>query len=187
MAAQRGAPVKPMQRKWRRLDQPGLEVFGIMPEADGFRAVSTIVHAGADAFGVSCDWQLDGRLRTRRLDLRLSSPGVRQLTIERTAHGWAVDGTERPDLAACEEIDVSATPFCNSLAMRLLNGSGELTALFVDLPALELQPSRQRYIDLGGGQWRYIDLGVAEGFEATLRVDEDGFVIDYQGLFETMD
>lgn len=176
-----------MKRKWRRLDEPGLELLSIVPGAGGLRALSTIVHAGAHAFAASYDWQLDARLRTRRLNLRLASPSVREMTFDRTASGWAVDGMERPDLAACEEIDLSATPFCNSLAMRLLNGSGELTALFVDLPSLQLLPSRQRYVDLGGGRWRYVDLGVAEGFEAVLKVDADGFVLDYEGLFEVID
>lgn len=176
-----------MKRKWRRLDEPGLEVVDIVHDAGGFRAVSTIVHGGAEAFGLFYDWRLDAQLRTRRLDLRLSNASARAMTIARAAHGWVVDGAERPDLAACEEIDLSATPFCNSLAMRLLNGSGELTALFVDLPSLELQPSRQRYVDLGERRWRYIDLGVAKGFEATLQVDADGFVLDYEGLFEAID
>lgn len=187
MAAARGALIAPTRRKWRRLDEPGLELFGIRPEAGGFRAGSTIVHAGADAFAAACDWQLDARLRTVRLELTLSIPGVRRMTIERAGGGWVVDGRDRPDLAACEEIDLSATPFCNSLVLRLLNGPGELTALFVHLPSLELLPSRQRYLDLGDGRWRYIDLGVAHGFEATLKVDDQGLVTDYEGLFETID
>ena len=82
---------------------------------------------------------------------------------------------------------MSATPFCNSLAMRLLKGSGELTALYVNLPSLQLLPSRQRYEALEGYRWRYVDLGVANGFEARLKVDQDGFVIDYDGLFEALD
>ncbi|WP_163265030.1 putative glycolipid-binding domain-containing protein [Chelativorans alearense] len=176
-----------MKRKWRRLDEPGLEAFHIAPDADGFRAVSTVVHAGGAAFGLSYVWLLDASWRTRRLDLRLSSPTPREMTIRRSPGGWSVNGQARPDLAACDEIDLSATPFCNTLAMRLLQGPGELTALYVDLPSLQLSPSRQRYATLGGNRWRYIDLGVAKGFEADMRVDEDGLIVDYEGLFETID
>ena len=50
-----------------------------------------------------------------------------------------------------------------------------------------LSPSRQRYEVLEAYRWRYIDLGVANGFEAGLKVDQDGFVIDYEGLFEALD
>jgi len=177
-----------MLRKWRRLDEPGLEVFQILPDADGFRATSTIVHAGAEAFGVTYVWLLDRSLRTRQLEVRVSSPIEREtMKIERMPDGWLVDGRERRDLVGCDEIDMSATPFCNSLAMRLLKGSGELTALYVDVPSLQLSPSRQRYEALGPHRWRYIDLGVAAGFEADLKVDHEGFVIDYEGLFEALD
>ena len=177
-----------MLRKWRRLDEPGLEVLQIVPDADGFRATSTIVHAGADAFGMTYVWLLDQSWRTRQLELRVSSPIEQEtMNIQRTPDGWLVDGQERRDLAGCDEIDMSATPFCNSLAMRLLKGSGELTALYVNLPSLQLLPSRQRYEALEGYRWRYVDLGVANGFEARLKVDQDGFVIDYDGLFEALD
>ncbi|WP_274423406.1 putative glycolipid-binding domain-containing protein [Chelativorans sp. YIM 93263] len=175
-----------MERKWRRLDEPGLEVFQIMPEVDGFRAVATVVHAGADPFGLSYVWSLDEHWRTRQLVLRLSHPTLQEMKIERTSGGWLVDGQEAAELAACDEIDLSATPFCNSLAIRRLRGSGELTALYVDLPSLQLSCSRQRYQPLGEGRWRYIDLGVAKGFEADLSLDEDGLVVDYEGLFETI-
>lgn len=176
-----------MMRKWRRLDEPGLEVFWITPEDNGFRAISTVVHAGAEAFGASYVWLLNRNWRTRQLDLRLFGPTARDMTIQRAPGGWLIDGREEPDLAACEEIDLSATPFCNSLAIRLLKGPGELTALYVDLPSLRLLPSRQRYEVLGEDRWRYVDLGVAQGFEADLKIDRDGLVIDYEGLFEALD
>ncbi|MCT7377303.1 putative glycolipid-binding domain-containing protein [Chelativorans salis] len=176
-----------MIRKWRRLDEAGLEVFQIAPDAEGFRATSTIVHAGAEAFGMSYIWLLDQGWRTRQLDLRLSSPTLREMRIQRAPDGWLVDGRKEPDLVDCEEVDLSATPFCNSLAIRLLKGPGALTALYVDLPSLQLLPSRQRYEVLGDKRWRYVDLGVAEGFEANLTVDQDDLVIDYEGLFKAVE
>jgi hypothetical protein len=174
-------------RKWRRLDEPGLEVFQVMPDADGFRAISTVVHAGAEAFGATYVWLLDRNWRTRQLNLRLSSPTLQEMRIQRAPDGWLIDGRREPDLAVCDEIDLSATPFCNSLAIRLLKGSGELTALYVILPSFELLPSRQRYEALGKARWRYIDLGAAKGFEADLKIDHDDLVIDYEGLFEALD
>ncbi|MGI6855867.1 putative glycolipid-binding domain-containing protein [Mesorhizobium sp. 1B3] len=175
-----------MKRIWRRRDEPGLEVFQLDSDADGFSALSTIVHAGEDAFGMSYMWRLYPDMRTRDLDLRLTSPTRREMRIERIASGWRVDGQERPDLAGCDEVDLSATPFCNTLAMLLLKGSGELTTLYVDLPSMRMEPSRQRYATLGQNRWRYLDLGAANGFEADIEVDDRGLVVDYQGLFETV-
>lgn len=174
-------------RKWRRLDEPGLEVLHVQRDDGGILALSTVVHAGAEAFGLSYLWQLDRDWRTHRLELHLASPTVETLLVERGDEGWWVNGRLRSDLAECEEIDLSATPFCNTLAMRRLQGSGELTTLYVDLPSLQLQPSRQRYTALGKNRWRYTDLGIAKGFEADLDVGDDLLVVAYEGLFETLD
>ncbi|MGQ4878668.1 putative glycolipid-binding domain-containing protein [Billgrantia sp. LNSP4103-1] len=176
-----------MTRKWRRLDEPGLEVLHVQPDNDGILALSSVVHAGAEAFGLSYLWQLDHGWRTHRLELHLASPSVATLQIERSDEGWWVNGQLRSDLAKCDEIDLSATPFCNTLAMRRLQGSGELTTLYVDLPSLQLLPSRQRYTALGKNRWRYTDLGIAKGFEADLEVDDAQVVVTYEGLFETID
>jgi hypothetical protein len=93
----------------------------------------------------------------------------------------------RADLDGCAEIDVSATPFCNGLALRHLGEKpGELTALFVRAPDLTVQPSRQCYERLENG-WCYVDLGVAKGFTAVLTFDDHLIVRDYEGLFETLD
>ena len=108
--------------------------------------------------------------------------------IERTGPAaWSVDGQPRGDLAGCAELDVSATPFCNPLAVRHLgHKTGELTVAFVDLPALTIVPSLQRYEAMGPNQWRYIDLGAAKGFTAVLTFDALGLVQHYEGLFETI-
>lgn len=175
-----------MKRIWRRRDEAGLEVFQLDSDADGFSAFSTIVKGGEDAFGLSFAWRLDHEMRTRDLDLRLTSPTRREMRIERIASGWRIDGQERPDLAGCDEVDVSATPFCNTLAMLLLKGSSELTALYVEVPSMRVEPSRQRYAALGQNRWRFFDLGAANGFEADIEVDDHGLVVDYEGLFETV-
>jgi hypothetical protein len=102
----------------------------------------------------------------------------------RTAQGWRIDGLDRPDLAACLEVDVSATPFCNGLALRALaHTPGELTALYVDAADLSVTPSRQAYERIAARRWRYVDKGVAAGFTAVLDFDENWIVERYEGLF----
>lgn len=44
--------------------------------------------------------------------------------------------------------------------------------------------SRQGYERLGADLFRYTDLGRFAGFAADLRVDSEGLVLTYQGLFE---
>jgi hypothetical protein len=177
-----------MFKRWRRLDEPGLEVLRLEREGDNLAVSSHITFAGTESFGLRYAWLLDANWRTRTLRLEVMGTTDRALTIERTgAAEWRIDGKPRPDLNGCDELDVSATPFCNGLAIRRLAGStGEITALYVLVPELSVQPSRQRYESRGERQWRYIDLGAVRGFEADLELDEDGVVRRYEGLFEAI-
>jgi len=153
--------------------------------ANGIEARATIINAGEGQFTLQAIWKLDPHWRSRSLDLAQTSRGaVTTLRIERGDRGWIVNDKVRPDLAACMEVDVSATPFCNGLAVHGLGHKpGELTALYVDAGDLSVQPSRQRYEHLNNRTWRYVDLGVAEGLEAVMRFDADTIVEQYEGLF----
>jgi hypothetical protein len=177
-----------MLRRWRRLDEPGLEVLRVVATDDGFRVTSSLVHAGADPFGLQYQWSLDKEWRTKSLQLDLATSEHRLLEIERDGDAsWRIDGRPRPDLNGCDEVDLSATPFCNTLAIRRMAGTtGELTTVYVSFPDLSVTPSRQRYEAIGDNCWRYVDLGVAHGFTARVETDAEGFVAQYEGLFEAL-
>jgi hypothetical protein len=178
-----------MLRRWKRLDFTGLEIISLSEDAEGWRAQSVIADGGDEPFGMKCEWRLDRDWRSRSLDLScFDAAGERALTIVRAGpKSWRIDGAERPDLEGCEEIDLSATPFCNGLALkRLGHEPGEMIALYVLAPALTVEPSRQRYEKLSERQWRYVDLGAAKGFTAVLDFDFEGFVLHYEGLFEAL-
>ena len=177
-----------MLRRWKRIDFPGFETLALDEDADGVRARSVIIDNSDAPLGLYIDWRLDRTWASRSVRLTLLRDGrVRELAIARTgAASWRVDGQPRPDLDGCAEVDISATPFCNGLALRRLGQApGELTALYVLASELTVQPSRQRY-ERAGQNWRYVDLGVAKGFTAILRFDEQLIVREYEGLFEAL-
>lgn len=178
--------------RWRLLPSPGLEVLRLQEADDHVRAQGELIDAGAEPFALTYDWELDAAWRTRRLHLRLRQDSARELVIERLDDArWAVDGRERPDLSGCGEIDLSATPFCNTLALRRFGpppgAAGEMTALYVGFPALALAPSRQRYEQIGANEFTYVDLGLYAGFRARIVVDDDGIIRSYEGLFERIE
>jgi hypothetical protein len=171
---------------WRRLDFVGLEMLQLRHDKHGLEAHASIIDAGAGQFSLGIVWKLEPTWRSRTLKLtQQSRNGIKTLHIERGQRGWLVNDNPRPDFGDCLEVDVSATPFCNGLALHALaHEPGELTALYVDASDLSVQASRQRYERVGVRKWRYIDLGVASGFEAVLDFDDDGLVTRYEGLFE---
>ena len=83
---------------------------------------------------------------------------------------------------------MSVTPFCNTLPIRRLLGSGDasltLDVAYVNGTDLTVSRSRQRYERKERGRIRYVDLGLFPGFEADLHVDERMLVVSYEHLFE---
>jgi len=177
-----------MFRRWRRIDQPGLELARIEVDRRGVTACSTIVDAGDKPFGLRYIWMLDAKWRTLSLRIEQLCNDDRWLTVERGgASSWRIDGKPAPHLEGCPELDLSATPFCNAIAIKRLGEGDEFTAAYISADDLSITPSRQRYEKLGERSWRYVDLGVADGFTARLDLDADGLVERYEGLFEALD
>ena len=91
-------------------------------------------------------------------------------------------------------MDISVTPFTNTLPIRRLRlgpgGSADLEVAYVDVPGMQVEPTRQRYTCLQsgehGGLYRYEDKGLFHGFTADLPVDAGGLGLDYPGLFRRM-
>ena len=118
--------------------------------------------------------------------LRLDSDG---------AGNWSdASGRSIPELEGCIDVDLSATPFTNTLPVRRLGlgegESAEIAVVYVDVPDMRLSVSRQRYTCLernaDGGLYRYEDRGSVRGFTADLPVDADGLVLDYPGIFRRL-
>ena len=177
-----------MFRRWRRIDQPGLELARIEIAARGVTVCSMLVDGGDAPFGLRYLWMLDKDWRTRSLRLESMADDDGWLHIERAgAASWKIDGKPAAHLDGCQELDLSATPFCNALAIRRTSEEDEdFTAAYISAADLSVTPSRQRYEKLGRRKWRYVDLGVANGFTAVLDLDADGLVKTYEGLFEAL-
>ena len=136
---------------------------------------------------MSYEWQLDARLVHGLAAHAARRRRGAQLLIERTGDAsWLVDGVGRPDLDGCEEVDLSVTPFCNTLALKRLAGEGELTTLYVSFPGLTLQPSRQRYERLATRTFSIQTWAPPKASRRSLEVDANGIVTRYEGLFEQL-
>lgn len=95
-----------------------------------------------------------------------------------------------PALAGCLYIDITVTPFTNTLPIRHLGlkpgESGEIPMVYISAPDLDVRLTRQRYTCLShtdtGGIYRYE--GLESGFTADLPVDARGLVLDYPGIWK---
>jgi hypothetical protein len=133
-------------------------------------------------YAVSCDedW------RTRYVFAAEAGGGQRlELLASGRGHWTDGDGEPLPGLRGVLDVDISVTPFTNTLAIRRLDlrlgESAETTVAFVSAPELAVGTDRQRYTRLGPRTYLFESLDA--GFEREITVDADGLVLDYPGLF----
>jgi hypothetical protein len=177
---------------WTRLDEPGAEHLRLRVDHRGVAADGLVVGIDEGApfrarYLVRCD------VAWRARALRVTAPGSNRPALHLRADGegrWTTrDGRPLPELAGCIDLDLTVTPFTNTLPIRRLGPrpgeSRDLPVAYVDVPRLALEPARQRYERLpdgpSGPRYRFEALGT--GFTADLTVDADGLVLDYPGLF----
>ena len=177
---------------WVPWEEPGLEHLRLTT-SDGAVVANGLVIGleGGRPFRIGYEIRCDGRWRVR--EVRVATPDSERPVLGLLADGeghWKRRGGELvPELDGCIDVDISATPFTNTLPIRRLGlKPGEIEDLavtYVRVPELLVGPERQRYgcqeVRTDGGLYRFEAL--PSGFTAGLAVDSDGLVLDYPGLF----
>lgn len=106
--------------------------------------------------------------------------------LVRHKEGWLLNGQIRTDFNECTDIDIPLTPLTNSLPVnRLKLDVGqeiEVTVIYIDLLEDTIKPVRQKYRRISSEIFKYEN--IPNDFEAEIKVDESGFVIDYPLLFQ---
>jgi uncharacterized protein len=133
----------------------------------------------------TADWQV----RHFRIELLQSDGAMLSLRSNRAGQWWRSDDTALPDLNGCLDMDLAATPFTNTLAIRRLalqpGEMRQLTVVHITVPELTIRALPQRYtcLEVGsqGSVYRYEAL--SRNFSADLLVDRDGLVIEYPQAF----
>jgi hypothetical protein len=171
---------------------PGIEHLRLETSDGGAVANGLVIGLEAGRpFRIGYEVRCDGRWRVR--EVRAAAPDSGRPVLELLTDGeghWKRGGREPvPELDGCIDVDISATPFTNTLPIRRLGlepgESEELTVTYIRVPELLVGPERQRYgcleAQADGGLYRFEAL--PSGFTAELPVDTEGLVIDYPGLF----
>ena len=172
-----------MAAEWSGWDGVGHETLNLGWENGGWTADGVV--QGPDVHYVV---RVDERWRLRQFMLfrDLPDPDL-WLGIDPGGRWGEIQGARRPELDGCTAVDLSITPFTNTLPIRRhkikIGDHADLLIARVDHETLSVVPERQRYTRLGPKQWRYED---ESGFTADLEVDDDGLVLDYPGLFRRL-
>jgi hypothetical protein len=174
--------------RWRALEDGGLEHLTLRAGADGFRADAVLVgERDGQRFGANYRIDCDPDFTVRGFEI--ATTDGRKLAMSRRGGGW--HDSERghlPAFDACIDIDLSATPFTNTLPIRRCGWqTGQqrrIAMLFVPFDSFEPFVTEQIYTCLAPRLFRF---ETADGsFTAELPVDEDGLVMDYPSLFQRL-
>jgi uncharacterized protein len=178
--------------RWSQQDGTGLEHLTLDETPGGIVIESAVVgEDAAHAFGLVYRIECDARWQVTRLAIRLA--GGTALDLHRKdgnngdAHAWTdARGVPQDDLRGCIDVDITATPFTNTLPIRRLRlERGErrvIRVAYVRVPELSVSAVEQAYTCIEPNR-RYRYEGLETGFTADITVDEDGLVLDYPGLF----
>jgi hypothetical protein len=179
-----------MEVLWNQLIGGGSEHLILRPgstiEADGL----AVGRLNEDAYRIRYQIVCDANWNVQKVSVKNLLSG-QTFALTKSRDGW-LDEQGRPaeSLRGCSDVDIMVTPFTNTLSIRRLNLAigevKEMAVVYVRVPELSLSRLKQRYTCLekgkDGGLVRYENLG--NGFTSDLKVDEDGLVSDYPGIFK---
>lgn len=179
---------------WTPWNEPGLEHLRLVKSSMGIIGDGMIVGIrDKTPFRAHYKIRCNSAWRVQHVEVNLLDDSSEDIKMHADGKGrWTDDaGDALPLLNGCFDVDISASAFTNTLAIRRLGlKPGETSAFpvaYIAVPEMEIKLARQRYTCLelgaGGGLYKYEDEGLFPGFTADLPVDSDGLVIDYPELF----
>jgi hypothetical protein len=175
---------------WVSIDQRTFEYVRLQTGEQIVIADGWIIHLDEKSYRIQYRIESDSQWRVQKLEMADVGEHTKKLSLHSDGSGhWNDDhGEPMATLSGCIDVDIYASPFTNTLAIRRLAlkpGQAEsIQAAFVTLPDLIAVPVPQRYTlrtaDQNGALYHYE--GLDTGFEADLPVDSDGLVINYPGI-----
>lgn len=188
-----GDPLPPVAA-WRHLGgREGFEVVRLTPLPGGLllEGSTSAVEEGR-AWWVRYAIELDDAWRAVRARLAgASESGEHRRTLDADGPGrWLVDGTHDPALDGCLDVDLESSACTNTAPVHRLDlrpgGRADAPAAYVRAEGLGVERLEQSYarpVDPGpGGDLVLHYVAPRFGFEADLRFDRHGLVVDYPGL-----
>lgn len=178
---------------WLNLAAAGLEHFYLRRVGDGISADGVVIGVEEDiAFCIRYKINCDLKWRVRKAAVKSLGGDGRAIGLASDGFGnWTGEaGDPVPELKGCFDVDISATPFTNTLPIRRLGlthgGSADVKVVYFAVPKMRVSVEPQRYTCLeagdAGGKYKFESLD--GGFTAAITVDADGLVEDYPGLFK---
>jgi len=136
------------------------------------------------SIGTNQHWELEWMDLQTVID---NSPN--SVTVERKDGRLLLNGKPSEDFQAIYDVDISLTPFTNTLPvnrLRLNDGDQRvIDVLYFDILEKQIKPVMQVYTRISAEHYIYENYD--KSFKADITIDQQGLVTDYPGLFAMTD
>jgi len=173
---------------WENKEALGCEYLRLFFEKNTIHVESTVIYLEPSS-PVQIDYQidLDSSWRTKRLNIKNRRGEILHLTSTGEGEWFNQHGIRIDELNGAIDVDISATPFSNSLPINRFdwepNQKREFEMVYIFIPALEIKKVKQTYTYIERKENTRVFNYQCLDFESSISVDEKGFVIDYPQLF----
>jgi hypothetical protein len=178
---------------WSNQADTGLEHFCLRRDNEQITADGIVIGVEENiAFRIRYQIHCDLSWNVRKVIVKSLEENDQTLSFVSDGLGnWTNEsGNLISELDGCLDVDITATPFTNTLPIRRLNlrsgQSAEIKVVYFRIPEMQVNVEPQRYTCLEtastGGKYKFESLN--DGFTAVITVDADGFVEDYPELFK---
>jgi hypothetical protein len=175
---------------WKGREYESLEHCNVF-KADDIRIASTIIgYYNGKSYHVIYDIVTDDSWTTRQVDIHFQiNDQYGTIHLERMEKHWLLHGEHASQFDHCIDVDIPLTPFTNSLPINRLQlekgDEARINVIYLDLLAGEITPVEQLYRRIAEDTYHYEN--VPNDFQADIKVDQYGFVLEYPLLFSRVD
>jgi uncharacterized protein len=172
--------------RWKSWNRDATETLVLIEKPEGIFVKSTIKSHGEQHFSIKYTLNCDPSWQFKTLNLELVET-KEKIKLESDGYGnWSNDSGIISKLHGAIDIDISATPFTNTLPIRRLRlgkkQHAEILVAYISIPELGIDIDRQRYTCLS--KHTFLFEQIDNNFARKIAVDKDGLVVTYPGLFK---
>lgn len=182
---------KSIVARWQDWSGSGMEHAVVRLSASSNTAEGMVISApGDEMFAARYHVRCDRSWAANHLQVELIDGGRGIELIGDGRGNWKdAAGVPLRNLDGAIDVDLSATPFTNTLPIRRLQlgrgQSSDILAVYIHFPDLTISADPQRYTCLEPlRRYRYESLD--SDFVREIEVDSDGLVVTYPGLFRRL-
>lgn len=173
---------------WKGIYYQSLEYFNLSTKEESYRAESKIIGCHEDNM-----YTLDYRILIDEnwivQDFLIESEinkVKRTFSGKRNQNQWEINGVVHSEYNNFKFIDISLTPFTNTLPVNNLklseSSSQKIDVMYIDVLQHHIKPVQQQYTRTAVNKYLYENIEI--DFKAEISVDESGLVTNYPELFE---